>query len=126
MIPTRWRSGVWFALVGASAALVHTLVFVGLQSKMWPEGANAIGFGIAFGVSFFGHRRLSFADTSTPMFQSLMRFFPTALLGLASNELSFMAMTRGLQWPSLLALWLAMLIAAAQTFVLGRYWAFAR
>jgi putative flippase GtrA len=119
-------SGLWFLVVGGTAALVHTLVFVGLQRLLWPELANALGFGVAFGVSFLGHRRLSFADTSHGWFQSLLRFVPTAVLGLLSNELSFMAMTRGLGWPSLISLWLGMGIAAAQTFVLSRYWAFAR
>ena len=126
MIPARWRSGFWFGVVGASAAGVHTLVFAWLQHAMWPELANALGFGVAFGVSFYGHRYFSFSDTTTAVHQSLWRFLATALLGFVANEVSFIAMTRGLEWPSLPALWLAMVIAAAQTFVLGRFWAFAR
>jgi putative flippase GtrA len=126
MIPQRWRPGVWFGVVGASAAVVHTLVFALLQHAMWPELANALGFGVAFGVSFLGHRHFSFADTTTRVAQSLVRFGITALMGFVANELSFIAMTRWLEWPSLIALWLAMVIAAAQTFLLGRFWAFAR
>jgi putative flippase GtrA len=120
------RSGLWFGLVGASAALVHTLVFAWLQHQVWPELANALGFGAAFGVSFWGHRHLSFADTSKGMGQSLLRFVLTALLGLLTNEVCFMALTRGLGGSALMSLWLAMGIAAIQTFVLGRFWAFAR
>lgn len=126
MNPARWRSGFWFGVVGGSAALVHATVFALLETRLWPEVANALGFGVAFGVSFAGHRRLSFADTTTPVQQSLRRFGVTALLGLLSNEASFMLMTRWLEWPSWPALWLAMVVAAAQTFVLGRLWAFAR
>ena len=33
---------------------------------------------------------------------------------------------RGLLWPSLLALFVAMVLAAAQTYLLSRYWAFRR
>jgi putative flippase GtrA len=112
--------------VGATAALVHTLVFAWLQHHIWPELANALGFCVAFGISFAGHRHLSFADTSTGMAQSLLRFVPTALLGLVTNEVGFMALTRGLHWPALVSLWLAMGLAAIQTFVLSRCWAFAR
>jgi putative flippase GtrA len=120
------RSGLWFGLVGATAALVHTLVFAWLQPSIWPELANALGFGVAFGVSFAGHRRLSFADTTQSLGQSLLRFVPTALLGLVTNEICFVALTRGLDGPALLSLWLAMGVTAIQTFVLSRYWAFAR
>ncbi len=120
------RSGLWFGAVGVTAALVHTLIFAWLESMFWPELANALGFGVAFAVSFVGHRHLSFADTSRGWAPSLMRFVPTALLGLLSNEVCFMALTRGLAWPALISLWLAMGVAAVQTFVLGRFWAFAR
>lgn len=120
------KSAFWFVLVGASAALTHLAVFVLAQSHMWPELANALGFAVAFGVSFAGHRWLSFADTSATMGQSLPRFALTALAGFASNEAVFVALWRGLALPSLLALIAAMLVAAGQTFVLSRFWAFRR
>jgi putative flippase GtrA len=120
------KSGFWFGLVGLTAAVVHTGVFAFLRESMWPELANALGFVVAFGVSFTGHRYLSFADTTTGVGQSLLRFCVTALLGFAANELSFVLMWRGLGWPALPSLWGAMVVAAAQTFLLGRWWAFAR
>ncbi len=120
------RSGLWFLLVGGSAALTHMAVFALAQDLMWPEAANALGFVVAFGVSFFGHRRLSFQDAGTTVAQSLGRFAVTALAGFAANELVFIALLRGLHWPSLLALFAALVAAAGQTFVLSRYWAFRR
>lgn len=120
------KRGLWFGLVGLAAALVHTLVFAALNQTIWPELANVLGFGVAFGVSFLGHRHLSFADTTVSARRSLGRFLITALLGLGVNELSFVLMLRVLEWPALLSLWGAMLVAAAQTFGLGRCWAFAR
>ena len=120
------RSGFFFGLVGIAAALTHMGVFALLREKMWPEVANVGGFAVAFVLSFAGHRWLSFAGTSTPLAQSLRRFAVTALAGFACNEAVFMLLFRLWDWPSLLALSAAMVVAAGQTFVLGRFWAFAR
>ena len=122
------RSGFWFLLVGGAAALTHLGLFVWLSetTTWWPEVSNAAGFVIAFGVSFTGHRWLSFSDSGTPLLQSLWRFGTTALAGFACNEAIFIALHRWLAWPSLPALIVALIAAAAQTFVLGRFWAFRR
>ena len=101
-------------------------IFALTQHHMLPELANALGFAIAFLVSFAGHRLLSFKDASTSVATSLQRFAVTALAGFASNELVFMLLLRALGLPSLLALFLALLFAAGQTFVLSRFWAFRR
>lgn len=119
-------STFWFLAVGGAAAATHMGIFALTQHHMWPELANALGFGVAFVVSFAGHRLLSFKDASTSLATSLRRFGVTALAGFASNELVFVLLLRGLQLPSLLALFLALLFAAGQTFVLSRFWAFRR
>ena len=119
-------STFWFLAVGGGAAATHMGVFALIQAKMWPELANALGFGVAFFVSFAGHRLLSFKDAGTTVATSFKRFVVTALAGFASNELVFVALLRGLELPSLLALFVALLFAAGQTFVLSRYWAFRR
>ena len=119
-------STFWFLAVGSAAALTHLLVFTLTQHQMWPELANALGFCIAFFVSFAGHRLLSFKDASTSVTTSLARFTVTALAGFASNELVFMLLLRALGWPTLAALVLALIFAAGQTFVLSRFWAFRR
>jgi putative flippase GtrA len=118
--------GVWFLLVGASAALTHVLVFALTKDRMLPELANALGFVVAFGVSFVGHRWLSFKDTSMSLLQSLRRFAVTALAGFACNELVFVVVLRGFGWADMPALFLALVLAAGQTFLLSRFWAFAR
>ena len=120
------RSGLWFLAVGAGASLTHMLVFALLEHRLWPEAANACGFAVGFFVSFFGHRLLSFADTSTSVGTSFMRFLATALAGFATNELVFILLLRAFGWPSLVALFFALAAAAGQTFVLGRFWAFRR
>lgn len=120
------RTGFWFGAVGAAAALTHLLVFGVAQRWMAPEWANAMGFAVAFFVSFGGHRWLSFRDAGTGVGQSLGRFAATALLGFATNEAVFVLLLRGLGVPSWPALMAALLVAAGQTFVLSRFWAFRR
>ena len=120
------RTGFWFGAVGAAAALMHLLVFGVAQRWMAPEWANAMGFAVAFFVSFGGHRWLSFRDAGTGVGQSLGRFAATALLGFATNEAVFVLLLRGLGVPSWPALMAALLVAAGQTFVLSRFWAFRR
>jgi putative flippase GtrA len=124
------NQGWWFIVVGAGAALTHMAVFAflhyGVAPSLGPEVANAIGFLIAFGVSFVGHRRLSFQDTGTTLQQSLLRFAATALAGFATNEIIFALLLRAAGLWSMLALLLALVAAAGQTFVLSRFWAFRR
>ncbi len=120
------HSGVWFAAVGLLAAAVHLAVFHRLHQSFRPEWANLMGFLVAFGVSFTGHRCLSFKGSTTPVHQSLWRFFLIALAGLATNELSFMFLLYTLGWAVWPALLLAIALAAAQTFILSRCWAFRR
>jgi putative flippase GtrA len=119
-------STFWFLAVGSAAALTHMGVFALTQHLMWPELANALGFAVAFCVSFAGHRLLSFQDASTTVATSLARFAVTALAGFASNEMVFVLLLRALGLPSLLALFIALVFAAGQTFVLSRFWAFRR
>lgn len=101
-------------------------VFALAQRAMWPELANALGFVLAFFVSFGGHRWLSFRDAGTTVATSLQRFAVTALAGFASNEIVFVLLLRWLGMPALLALFVALVFAAGQTFVLSRFWAFRR
>ena len=120
------RTAFWFLLVGTSAAFTHMAVFAWVSPFMLPELANATGFCVAFVVSFVGHRGLSFQDADTSLWQSLRRFGATALAGFASNELLFMLLLRVFGVPNLLALFVALVFASAQTFVLSRFWAFRR
>ncbi len=121
-----WHSGLWFGLVGASAAAEHLLVFEASRHALPPEVANLAGFLVAFGVSFAGHRWLSFKGTRTGLQQSLLRFAVTAVAGFATNELCFVLALRLAGWPVWPSLVLALLLAAGQTFLLGRWWAFRR
>jgi len=120
------RSGFWFILVGASAALTHLCIY--FIATHWleiiNEWANACGFVIAFFVSFTGHRNLSFKDSGTTIQQSLIRFLVAAVAGFFSNELIFILLFRVLEINDWISLLVAIIGAAAQTFLLSRFWAF--
>ncbi len=105
---------------------VFALLHHQLTPHLWPEIANAIAFVVASTVSFAGHRYLSFQDAGTTVLQSLQRFGVTALAGFATNELMFVLLTRLGGWWPLLALLVALVFAAGQTWFLSRYWAFKR
>lgn len=116
---------VWFGLVGASAAAVHFGV-VWLLVSQWQLPAllaNVLGFATAFGVSFLGHHRLSFAAQRASGRQALPRFALVALLGFASNELLYaLLLSLGMEYR--LALVLVLVAVAAMTWLLSRHWAF--
>lgn len=118
---------LWFGAVGASAAAVHFCVVWWLVgSHQLPAlVANVIGFLLAFGVSFFGHHRLSFAAQQAETRQALPRFAAVAVLGFVSNELAYALLLQlGLEYR--LALLLVLLGVAAMTWLLSRHWAFRR
>jgi putative flippase GtrA len=120
------KSGLAFVAVGSTAALVHLMVFGLLKGHALPEAANLLAFLVAFSVSFAGHRLLSFRDSQTSVVQSLKRFALTSLAGFISNQLLFVVFFRVMQWTDWAALLAALGLAAVQTFVLSRWWAFKR
>jgi putative flippase GtrA len=124
------KQGIWFLVVGGVASAVHLLVFWLLNEHwlpgIWPEVSNTLAFVLAFTFSFLGHRFLSFPDASVSIWVSLMRFGLSAIAGFFTNQLVFVVLTRWVGWWPTLALAVALVLAAAQTYLLGRYWAFRR
>lgn len=114
-----------FIGVGALAAGVHYVVALlahglGLQ----PANANWLGFFCAFPVSYSGHRVWSFRGTEASHQQAFPRFFSVALLGFLGNQaLLWLALTYT-SLPFWLVLGAIMVIVAASTWLLSRFWAF--
>ena len=123
-------SGLWFIAVGIAAALTHLIVFALLHQRVapwvWPEAVNGLAFLVAFFVSFVGHRMLSFKDAGTTLRRSFARFALTASLGFLANEIVFSLLFRIFDVLPLPALLCALTLAAGQTFLLSRFWAFSR
>jgi len=116
-----------FIAVGVSALLTHwLLVFLLVPlTGLDPLVANVIAFLIAFNVSYFGHRHLTFRASERSHRQTLPRFAAVALGSFLLNE--------GLYWVLLnftplrydLAMFLVLGTVAGLTYLLGKFWAFA-
>ena len=121
------RSGGLFLAVGATAALVHAAVVWMLVSsaQLAPLVANVGGFAVAFWVSFFGHRYLSFTHgRHSPWQRALPRFALVAGLAFGGNELLYALLLHFTDLPYLLALVLVLGLVAVGTYLLSRFWAF--
>ena len=139
MTPSASRQALWFLLVGASAALVHFLILVGVvnSTSLSPAWANVVAFLIAFIVSFFGHFYLTFNqssartrinETSSSWRRSLpilMKWFASSVLGFLANQSLFVL---GLNWFGehyYIVIWLIVTgVITVMTFALGKLWAF--
>lgn len=122
-------SSIKFLSVAAAANLTHFTVFFLLEKyipEILPEIDNILAFCVAFTVSFTGHRKLSFSDTTNSVKQSLKRFIVVSTAGFLSLEIVFSFALRILIWPSFFALFAGVVVAGSQTYLLSRYWAFHR
>lgn len=118
----------WFVAVGCAAAAVHFGVVVLLvgQAGVPPLLANVLGWLVAFGVSFIGHHRLSFARHGARPVNAAARFFVVSAAGFTVNEVAYGALLRwgGLRYD--LGLAVVLVAVAAATYGLGRHWVFLR
>ncbi|QND86659.1 GtrA family protein [Chromobacterium vaccinii] len=117
----------WFGVVGVSAMLLHfalvTLVLVPLGVP--PLVANVLGFLGAFQLSYWGHRRFTFAAGHVPHRQALPRFFGVSCLSFCVNEAMYFALLRYAPLDYRVSLAIVLFAVAALTFLLGKLWAFA-
>ncbi len=117
----------WFVLVGMAAALTHYLVVLGLVAGLdWhPLRANVVAFLIAFGVSYTGHRHLTFQAQGLAHRQALPRYFAVALTSFILNQALFAYLLSAWpQWPYFVSLGVVLVMVAIVTFVSSRLWAF--
>jgi putative flippase GtrA len=119
------KQTIYFLCVGASAALVHEGVVIGLVEGFdWsPLLANVAGFLLAFNVSFIGHQCLTF-DHRAALKSSLPKFFLTAVGAFLLNQMMFYVL---LKWTALaysVALFIVLALVAIITFGVSKYWAF--
>jgi putative flippase GtrA len=119
------KQTMYFLVVGASAALVHEGVVIGLVEwcEWAPLMANVAGFLVAFNVSFLGHQRLTFNHRGS-IKSSLPKFFLTALGAFLLNQLMFAALLRWTTLAYSVALFIVLATVAVITFGASKYWAF--
>lgn len=120
------RELFWFGVVGISALLVHyclvTLALVPLGVQ--PLVANVVGFLLAFQVSYWGHRSLTFQAGHVAHRQALPRFFAVACLSFCVNEAMYFILLHYSRLDYRSALLIVLFTVAALTFLLGKLWAF--
>ena len=114
-----------FISVGALAAGVHYVVALLAHGLGYtPACANWLGFACAFPVSYLGHRYWSFSGSNATHAQALPKFLAVALLGFFGNQFLLWLGMYITALPFWLVLGLVMVLVAASTFVLSRWWAF--
>jgi putative flippase GtrA len=120
------RRLIAFVLVGTAAAAVHFAVVVALVSGagLPPLQANVAGWGVAFLVSYGGHRWQTFRDSDAPTGQTLPRFFLISAAGFLVNELAYAWLLQHAGGHYRAALAVVLVGVAALTYLTSRGWAF--
>lgn len=112
--------------VGATAAVVHWSVAVGVASAfaLAPLLANVLGWVVAFSVSFAGQSLLTFRDQQAPATRAARRFALLSFSGFVVNESAYAAVLRFSPWRYDLLLGLVLVGVAVVTYLVSRHWAF--
>ncbi|MCS7101107.1 MAG: GtrA family protein [Burkholderiaceae bacterium] len=115
-----------FGLVGAAATVAHFAVAVAAVRALAldPRWANALGFAVAFAVSFVGQWRFTFGGAGTPFARALPAYLLVAGAGFALNAAAYHALLRYTALRYDVALALVLVAVAALTFAASRWWAF--
>ncbi len=120
-----------FGIVGILATIIHYSVAVMSVEALGlvPLVANVIAFGCAFPVSFVGHLNWTFRDqtdghSAAERRHYWLKFFATALAGLAVSQLVVLVLADVLNIYHRIAFAAALVLAPATVFVLSKFWAF--
>ncbi|TVQ72137.1 MAG: GtrA family protein [Oceanospirillales bacterium] len=115
-----------FALVGVTALMVHWLVVrLLVPLGLAPLIANVFGFIVAFNVSYFGHRKLTFKADNQQHSKTLPKFATVALGSFAVNELLYAILLIFTPLRYDIALFIVLGVVAVMTYLFSRFWAFA-
>ncbi|WP_417581209.1 GtrA family protein [Nitrincola sp.] len=115
-----------FIGVGVAALIVHWLVVrLLVPLGLVPLIANVFGFAVAFNVSYFGHRKLTFRAEELSHSRTLPRFASVALGSFAVNESLYALLLTFSPLRYDLALFIVLGVVAVLTYLFSRFWAFA-
>jgi len=109
---------IYFAVIGAGAALVHILTVLGLVTfmQLQPLTANIFAFFLAFNVSYFGHRALTFSKLDNKKQLSLPHFFLVASSAGILNEFLYFLLLNNTSLNYLIALFLVLVFISIYSF----------
>lgn len=116
---------VFFTGIGATSTLVHVSVVALLVSllRFHPLAANVVAFFTAFNVSYFGHRKFTFAQLHDNKQLQLPHFLIVAMTGGLLNEYLYYLFLHYTQLNYLSSLCIVVSMVAIYTFTASRYWA---
>ena len=115
-----------FIIIGILASITNFVIvwaIVHLEVAK-PLIANLFAYLIAFNVSYFGHRLLTFSQTTESHKSAAIKFFINVIIGLIINETVYYILLHivGLQY--LLALFITMGLVAVYTFIVSKFLVF--
>lgn len=115
-----------FGVVGTCAAFVHMLVLflVVHFDRINPLLANVVAFLVAFNVSYFGHRFITFRKKTLNLPKSMTKCFGVAVGGFVLNESLFYLFYQIFALPYLLAIFIVLLIVPMFTFLFSKYFVY--
>lgn len=113
----------YFLIIGVLASITNFFIVLALVESglLKPLIANFFAFLIAFNVSYFGHRFLTFSTTQESHKKAATQFFINVMIGLALNEAIYYILLHLLHIQYQIALILTMGIVAVYTFVVSKF-----
>lgn len=113
-----------YLLVGGSAWLVQTIVYVSLlKVNIFPSVAMIAGNISGMFVSYFGHTKYTFKKTHKFSHKEFTKFTVTSIVGLFINVASVRVITKVLHLHPHYAI-LPTLFTPVITFLISKFWAF--
>ena len=113
----------FFLLVGILASITNfVIVWILVELGIFrPLVANFFAFLIAFNVSYFGHRFLTFSTTTQSHKKAASQFFINVMIGLCLNEFIYYILLHLLKIQYLLALFITIGLVAVYTFIVSKF-----
>jgi len=116
---------ICFLGIGGTSALVHIITVLNLvtYTHMQPLTANVFAFLLAFNVSFFGHKYLTFSQLDDQKELSLPHFFLVASTGGIINESIYFLLLEYTTINYAMALIFVLGLVSIYSYLLSRFWA---
>lgn len=112
-----------FIIIGILASITNFVIvwaIVHLEITK-PLIANLFAYFIAFNISYFGHRFLTFSTTTQSHKKAASQFFINVMIGLALNEFIYYIFLHIFHIHYLIALFITMGIVAIYTFIISKF-----
>jgi len=115
-----------FLIIGALASIANFVIVIAIVHLeiAKPLIANLFAYLIAFNISYFGHRFLTFSTTTQSHKKAASQFFINVMIGLTLNELIYYILLHILHIQYLIALFITMGLVAIYTFVVSKFFIF--